>query len=110
MRYPDLVRICKTPVTVRLYQEGNDEDGEPLDALNYTGLCNYQDSAKTVLTADRRLVQISAQAFFSGDIAPSLPVISGGEVTIFGAVREIVQGTKARNPDGSVNYTRIDLK
>ena len=85
------------------------EDGEPQEALIFEGVCNYQDSAKTVLTADKRLIQLSAQAYFIGDIAPSLPVISGGEVTVFGEVRRIAQGMKARNPDGTVNYTRIDL-
>lgn len=112
MVFPSLVdkRFCKTPVTVTFYQEGNDEDGEPLEAFIFEGVCNYQDSAKTVLTADKRLIQLSAQAYFIGDIAPALPVISGGEVTVSGKVRRIAQGMKARNPDGTVNYTRLDLK
>lgn len=112
MVFPSLVdkRFCKTPVTVTFYQEGNDEDGEPQEAVVFEGLCNYQDSAKTVLTADKRLIQLSAQAYFIGDIAPALPVISGGEVAVSGKVRRIAQGMKARNPDGTVNYTRLDLK
>ena len=112
MKFPSLVdkRFCKTPVTVTLYQEGNDEDGEPQEALVFEGVCNYQDSAKTVLTADKRLIQLSAQAYFIGDIAPGPAVISGGEVTAFGVTRHIAQGMKARNPDGTVNYTRLDLK
>lgn len=112
MVFPSLVdkRFCQTSVTVTLYREGNDEDGEPLEALSFEGLCNYQGSAKTVLTADKRLIQLSAQAYFIGDIAPAIPVISGGEVTVFGEVRRIAQGMKARNPDGTVNYTRLDLK
>ena len=111
MKYPLLIdkKFCKTPVTVRLYSEGNDEDGEPLEAVAYEGLCNYQDSAKTVLTADKRLIQLTAQAYFIGDIAPALSVISGGEVTVFGETRRIAQGIKARNPDGTFNYTRLDL-
>lgn len=111
MKFPSLVdkRFCKTPVIVTLYQDGNDENGEPQESVVFEGLCNYQDSAKTVLTADKRLIQLSAQAYFIGDIAPALPVISGGEVTVFGEVRRIAQGMKARNPDGTVNYTRLDL-
>lgn len=111
MKYPSLIdkRFCKTPVTVTLYQEGNDEDGEPQEALVFEGVCNYQDRAKTVLTADKRLVQLSAQAYFFGDIAPGLAVISGGDVTVFGETRRIAQGMKARNPDGTVNYTRLDM-
>ena len=111
MKFPSLVngRFCKTPVKVTLYQENISEDGEPLQALTFSGLCNYQDSAKSVLTADKRLVKISAQLYFSGDVAPDIPDISDGEVDIFGMKRKIISGMKARNPDGTVNYTRLDL-
>lgn len=111
MKYPSLIdkRFCKTPITLSLYAEGINEDGEPQEAIKYEGVCNYQDKAKTVLTADKRLIQLSAQAYFIGDIAPELAVISGGEAEIYGETREIAQGMKARNPDGTVNYTRIDL-
>lgn len=111
MKYPCLVlkSVCKTPVTVRIFSEGISEDGEPIAALDKALMCNYQDKAKTVITADKTLVQLSAQAFFIGDIAPSLAVISNGEVEIYGQTRRIYQGEKARNPDGTVNYTRLDL-
>ena len=111
MKYPSLIdkRFCKTLITVSLYAEGNDEDGEPLPGVEFEGLCNYQGSAKTVLTADKRLIQLSGQAYFIGDIAPGLAVISDGEVEIYGEKRSVAQGMKARNPDGTVNYTRIDL-
>lgn len=36
-------------------------------------------------------------------------VVISGHVVIFGRRREIVRGTKARNPDGSVNYTKIEV-
>lgn len=42
-------------------------------------------------------------------IAPGQAVLSEGEAVIFGEHRRIVQGMKARNADGTVNYTRIDL-
>ncbi len=111
MKYPCLVlkSVCKTQINLTLYHEGISEDGEPMTAIEYSGFCNYQDSAKTVLTSEKKLVQISAQAYFIGDIAPELAVISGGEAVIFGEKRRILQGTKARNPDGTVNYTRVDM-
>ena len=111
MKFPSLVngKFCKTPVTVTLYEENSSEDGEPVQALTFSGLCNYQDSAKSVLTADRRLIKISAQLYFVGDIAPDMPNISDGEAEVFGTVRKITNGMKARNPDGTVNYTRLDL-
>lgn len=111
MIYPCLVlkSVCKTPITVTVCREGISEDGEPLEALKITAVCNYQDKAKTVVTADKQLVQLTAQAYFIGDIAPDLPTISNGEVEVCGATRRIFQGEKARNPDGTVNYTRLDL-
>ena len=111
MRYPCLIlkSVCKTKISLTIYKEGISEDGEPQTAVEYSGFCNYQDSAKTVLTSEKKLVQISAQAYFIGDIAPELAVISGGEAVIFGEKRRILQGMKARNPDGTVNYTRVDM-
>lgn len=111
MKYPCLIlkSVCKTPVTLTVYREGISEDGEPLKAVSLDLMCNYQDKAKTVITADKQLVQLSAQAYFIGDITPDLPTLSNGEVEVYGVKRRIFQGEKARNPDGSVNFTRLDL-
>lgn len=111
MKYPCLVpkRLCRTPVTVEIEQEGIDKYGEPPESIVISGLCNYQDSAKTVLTAEKKLIQLSGTALFPGDIAPELPSVSGGTVKVNGVRRRIFQGMKARNPDGSVNYTRLDV-
>lgn len=111
MKYPCLVleSVCKTPVTVRIFSEGISEDGEPQTALTINAVCNYQDNAHTVVTAEKTLVTLSARAFFIGDIAPTLSVISGGEVTVNGETRRIYKGEKARNPDGTVNFTRLEL-
>lgn len=111
MRYPCLVRQrdCKTEVTVKLTQEGVNKYGEPVEAISFTGMCNYQDCAKTILTAEKKLVQLSGVALFPGDIAPELPTLSGGTLIVNGAERTIFQGRKARNPDGSVNYCELDV-
>lgn len=111
MRFPCLIdkRQCKTDVQVKIAQEGVDKYGKPLPPVIYTGKCNYQDKAKTILTAEKKLIEVTGTALFPGDIAPTLPVISGGTVKIFGVERRIVQGTKARNPDGTVNYTGLEL-
>lgn len=111
MKYPCLVpkRLCKTEISLELDREGLNEYGEPLDPVRYSGRCNYQDKAKTVLTAEKKLVEITGSALFPGDICPDLPVLSGGSAEIFGVNRRILQGTKARNPDGTVNYTEVLL-
>ena len=111
MKYPCLVpkRLCKIDIRLTMEQEGLTELGEPLPTYEYTGKCNYQDKAKTSLTAEKKLVQITGTALFPGDICPDLPVISGGTATVFGVERRIQQGVKARNPDGTVNYTEVLL-
>lgn len=111
MKYPSLVREkdCKTDIHIILYSEEVSEEGNPIIALEGDFKCNYQDKAKRVLTTEKVIIQINAVALFSKDIAPDLAVISGGKATIFGETREIYQGTKARNPDGSVNYVKLEI-
>lgn len=111
MKYPCLVpkRLCKTDISVAINQEGLNEYGEPLKSVEYSGKCNYQDKARTVLTTEKKLIEITGTALFPGDICPDLPAISGGSAVIFGAKRRILGGRKARNPDGTVNYTEVLL-
>lgn len=111
MKYPCLVpkRLCKTDIYLELDHEGINEYGEPFAPMQYEGKCNYQDKAKTVLTSEKKIVAITGSALFPGDICPELPVISGGKAIIFGMDRRILEGRKARNPDGSVNYTEVLL-
>lgn len=111
MKYPRLVpdAVCRVPVHVTVYAEGISEDGAPLTGLDADLMCNYQDSAKTVLTAEQKVVQLSGCALFNGDIAPGVSTLSGGTLIVFGVERRIFQGFKCRNPDGTVNYTRLDV-
>lgn len=111
MNYPSLVREkdCKTDIHLILYSEDVSEEGSPIIALEDDFKCNYQDKAKRVLTTEKVIIQINAVALFPKDIASNLPVISGGKATIFGETREIYQGTKARNPDGTVNYVKLEI-
>ncbi|MEF9917683.1 MAG: hypothetical protein RR310_07275 [Eubacterium sp.] len=112
MRYPCLVpkKLCKTPITVTVYAEGINEDGAPIEHLNIKTVCNFQDGAKQVLTTEKQLVTISGVALFTGDIAPSLAVISGGEILVYGEKRAIFRGVKNRNPDGTVNFTKLEIE
>ena len=111
MRYQSLVnpKFCKTPIHIVINQEGISEDGEPLKALEIDTMCNYQDKAKKVLTEQQQLIEIEGTALINGDIAPSLASISNGKVVVNGVERRIFRGAKARNPDGTVNYTKLEL-
>jgi hypothetical protein len=111
MKYPSLVpaAVCKIPVTLTIYADELTEDGAPAIAATFTGFCNYQDTAQRVYTSDRHYIQLTGKALFNGDIFPALSAIADGQAEIFGEPRRIFRGTKARNPDGSVNYTEIQL-
>ena len=111
MKYPCLVpkRLCKTDIAISFDREGLNEYGEPLETVNYSGKCNYQDKAKTIMTAEKKIVEITGTVLIPGDACPELSVISGGSAVVFGVERRIQQGRKARNPDGTVNYTEVLL-
>lgn len=111
MNWPCLVlpQWCTIPIILEIEPEGIQESGEPFPVVVVDTTCNYQDKAKTVMTVEKKLVEITGSALFPGDICPELETISGGSATIFGEKRRILQGTKARNPDGTVNYTEVLL-
>jgi len=92
-----------------LHREGLSEDGGPLICFDAVLQCNYQDTTKTVLTAEKKLVQLNGIALFPGDIAPEVDNISGGTANVYGVQRTIFTGTKARNPDSTVNYCELRL-
>ena len=92
MKFPDLVPnwVCTIPITLQF--------------------CNWQDGGQAVYTADQKIIEIKGRAYFNGDICPTLSNIVGGTAEVFGETREIHQGFKRRNPDGTVNHTEIQFK
>lgn len=109
--YPSLVlsQFCKTPIHLVFYDEGINEDGAPIVALEINAQCNYQARTKRIYADKKTYVEVSGTCLFNGDIAPKMAEISSGEAIIFGIKRTIASGQKHRNPDGSVNYCEIDL-
>ena len=109
MGFPKLVRGAKTPVHVVITAEDPNEYGEHDVLLEDDLKCNYQDTASVRHTAEKQAPTITGTMYIDGDILPGVAVISCGYVVIFGEKRVIAKGTKARNLDGSVNYTRLDV-
>lgn len=109
MAYPKLVAFAKTPVHVTIESENTNEFNEAEVLLDADFLCNYQDSASVSYSKDKQSTDITGTIYINGDILPSAAVISRGSVIIFGQKRNIVKGSKGRNPDGSVNYTKIEV-
>lgn len=109
MGFPKLVRNPKTPVRVIIEAEEPNDFDEKEVLVDSTFLCNYQDAATVKYAANKQAPEITGTIYIDGDIAPDIAVIASGSVEIFGASREIAKGAKARNLDGTVNYTRLDV-
>lgn len=112
MKFPCLIleKFCKTELSLILETEGVSEEGAPISSAEWSGKCNYQSQAKKVYTDKKVWVAVTGTCLIPGDVAPNLAVISSGTATLFGETRKIVSGAKLRNPDGSVNYTRIEVE
>ena len=110
MKYPQLVpdRVCTTPITV--YREsGLNRDGSPKRTTIFKGKCNYSEKTVQRITAEKQIITLNAVALFNGDIAPDVDNIEGDVDVLSGIHRRIYASQKCRNPDGTVNYTRLEL-
>jgi hypothetical protein len=107
MKLPYLVMWDNIPVSVSI-TEGLSEGGAPQEVANYTGKCNFREKTKTVRRPDGTLVQISGSLTVGCDIAPEVPAISGS-VTVQGKTWMIASASRPRNPDGTVNHTKLEL-
>jgi hypothetical protein len=110
MAFLKLVRGAKTPVRVVIEAAEPNEFNEREILLDSDFLCNYQDSAAVKRSTDKQAPEVTGTIYIDGDILPSAAVIASGHAVVFGEKREIIKGTKARNLDGSVNYTRLDVR
>lgn len=109
MKWPALVppAVCRVPVTVTL-TDGIDEDGAPMAVRKMSVLCSYNGKGGWSMDAQRQAVRYAATALFCGDIAPDLVHLTGW-ADVCGARLAILAADRARNPDGTVNYTRLEL-
>jgi hypothetical protein len=109
MKFPQLVpeKICSVSAVVG-FTDGLNRDGSKKRTVIYEGKCFHSEKAVQKLNADKQLITLSGEAFFNGDIAPDTAVIDG-YAEIGGKEYRIYGSEKAKNPDGTVNYTRLEL-
>jgi hypothetical protein len=72
-------------------------------------LCNYQSKVQTTYNDNKELIVVNGTAFFPGDLLEEIDEIVDGEVEIFNMKHKILRSTKARNIDGTVNFTKLEL-
>lgn len=110
MKYPKLVPawVCKTRIDIVL-QAGETEDGAPAYIEAFSKKCNFQTKSVLTYKGERSDDNYTATALFDGDIVPSgIPI--AGRATVNGTEYEIMGYQRNLNPDGTVNYTRLDLR
>lgn len=111
MKFPDLVPecVCTTPITVHL-EDGLDEDGCPKKTVLFSGKCNYTQTDYPTTDAQQHKVMIAGVALFCGDPVPGRSLSGTAVVGVEPTERVIHAFSRAYNPDGTVNYTRVELR
>ena len=108
-KLPFPTHLLNADCVAKLNLEGLNEQGAPEAALTWSGKVIFFEKSRTTMTADQRIVRLEGQVIAKGDIAPSLEVISDGEVSVRGRTYKLYRSERARNPDGSVHHTVLEL-
>lgn len=105
-----LERLLNNECNIILYQEGLSEEGEPLTSLKLKNKkCRFVEKTKVIINSEGKKVELLGKVILLGDIAPKAKKISGGQVRINEVEYEIYQGSRPRNPDGSIYMTTLEL-
>lgn len=109
MIWPCLVKewACNVQAVITLTGDLT-EQGAPQEYEPITVMCNYSERQKQVMDDERRLVMSMGVVLIPGDIAPDLPKLKG-TVEVNGSAWNILIGSRGRNPDGTVNFTALEL-
>lgn len=109
MKLPYLRQWDNTNVIVTV-TSGINDNGAPNVVVTYTGLCNLREKTKTVRKSDGQYVTLNGSLTIGTDIAPGVEVLAG-HVQVNNGTKtwKIDNGVRVRNPDGSINHTKLEL-
>lgn len=97
-----------TPCKITLFG-GLDNDGAPMTVGAWSGRCNFSEKVRRIQNKDGQWVSLAGVLHMKGDILPGV-VFSSGVVVVDGGQEHVIASySRPRNPDGSVNHTRIEL-
>ena len=107
--YPCLITNAVLNATVRVVADG-DIDGSSDSCVLYDGRANYAEMPRRVTDTDRRAVDVRAVVLIPGDIVEGRERVIGTVYVDGGATGYVIDScARMRNPDGTVNYTRLEL-
>ena len=111
MKYPKLVlpHTCTTDVTVVLTGD-NDENGEAAVVKEIRTKCNRQTKVQNVQQGERYVQKLKTTLLFDGALAETDSQLKGYVSFAVDCKSNILSGFLARNPDGTVNYTQLELE
>lgn len=101
-------KMFNTPCNIKFFASKLSEDGERTVIADVDTMCIYGDKAKSIMDAEKRIVQLEGSIMVKGDIANELS-ISDGIVAVRGKQLKIYKVMRAMNPDGSVHHTTMEL-
>lgn len=106
--YPKLILPQFTKTEVRIISEVDeyDENGSPKILLDANFKGNFQAGNKRVLNEKHNTIERVSTLYLDGDV---LGDVSSGECFIYNKKYNIKNIIKARNPDGTVNFTEVEL-
>ncbi len=110
MKWPKLVpdAVCTTPIRI-VWEDGVDADGVPNETTVFEGMCNYAEHTRHMLDERRQMVQLAAVVLISGDPLPGRSLTGTVRIGEDCIRHRILHSSRARNPDGTVNFTKLEL-
>lgn len=93
--------------TITLYG-GLGEDGGAETVGAWSGKVNLSEKVRRVQDGNGQWIALSGVLHIEGDILPGVQ-FDNGEVVIDGVSRRIIFYSRPRNPDGTVNHTRVEM-
>ena len=106
--YPKLVleQFAKTEIRIIAESDNYDEDGAPTSTVDATFKCNFQPSIKRVVDKEHNVIERVSIAYLDGD---KLGAAADGVAYINGKKYNVSKIVKGLNPDGTVNFTEVEL-
>lgn len=100
--------LLVTDVRIVLYSPELNEDGEPITISDAMYKCIWSDKRRHTYDKEKRIIELEGSIIVDGDVSPDTRSTDGYAV-INGEKLKIYKVKRARNPDGSVHHTTLDL-
>lgn len=112
MKYPKIPKaFLKTEVELIVTSSETTMTGSPEILLKKKVMCNYQSANEKNSTEFERNTGVKAVIIVSGNIFKSDDVIPcGGSAVMNGVSHQIMNISLVRNPDGTINFTKITTR